>query len=93
MQAVCELRDLLLNWLPYWGSRTQSAQQDTHIAGWERRDGFMPFPRALTQNKMQTALSRVWTLVNDSIWYETSYYDQNFKNGSITLRIFAIYID
>ena len=35
----------------------------------ERRDGFMPFSRALVQSEMQTASYRVWTLVAVSISY------------------------
>ena len=33
----------------------------------ERRRGFMPFSRALARSKMQTALSRIWTRIADSI--------------------------
>ena len=32
-----------------------------------RRDWFLPFSRALVQSKTQTALSRIWTLVINSI--------------------------
>ena len=37
-----------------------------------RTDGFMPFQRALAQNEMQTALSRIWTQVADSISYDNN---------------------
>ena len=40
----------------------------------ERIDGFMPFKRALAWSEMQTASSRIWTLITDSI----SYIDQLF---------------
>ena len=39
-----------------------------HITG-ERTDGFMPFPKALAGSETQTALSRNWTLLADSISY------------------------
>ena len=39
-----------------------------------RADGIMPFPGALALSEMQTALSRIWTLVTNSIFYYNNYY-------------------
>ena len=39
------------------------------IAG-ERTDGFVPFSRALERSETQTASSRIWTRVTDSIYYD-----------------------
>ena len=44
------------------------------IATKGRRDGFMPFWRALVQNETQTATSRIWTQVIDSIYYKDNQY-------------------
>ena len=44
------------------------------LIDWGRMDGFMPFPRALTINKIQTAFSRIWTLVTNSISYNDNDY-------------------
>ena len=35
--------------------------------GHKRKDGFMPFPRALAWSEMQTALFRIWICVADSM--------------------------
>ena len=43
------------------------------IAG-KRRDEFIPFQRVLAQSEMQTALSRIWTWVTDSISFNDNHY-------------------
>ena len=39
-----------------------------------KTDGFMPFPSALVQSGKQTALSKIWTCVADSISYNDNCY-------------------
>ena len=66
---------LILDWLLHQSKRTQSALLLTH--SWGRRDGFMPFSRWLKWSKMQTASSRIWSLVTDSISYNNRYVKQS----------------
>ena len=37
-------------------------------------DGFMPFPKPLVWSKTQTASSRIWTQIDDSISYNSNHY-------------------
>ena len=39
----------------------------------EGRSGLMPFPRVLAQREMQTALSRIWTLLPKSISFDNNH--------------------
>ena len=45
---------------------------------WMRRDGFMPFPRALAQSEMHTALSKIWTQITKSIFSVSNHYTTPF---------------
>ena len=49
----------------------------------ERRDGFMHFPKALAQSEIQTASTRIWTQVTDSISYDDNHYA---KHTSYNMR-------
>ena len=67
---------LLLDWLPYQALRPQSALLFLPIAG-GRMVGFIPFTRVLVLCEMQTASSRIWTLVTVSISCNGNHYTTN----------------
>ena len=55
-------------WLPFQAK--ELGLLFTH--SWERNYVFMPFSTALALSKTQTASSRLWTWVNDSISYDNN---------------------
>ena len=60
-----------------------------------RRNGFMPFLRALPQSEMQIASSSIWTWVTDSIFYKNSCYAKfasnvKFVSLSFGLQLFFV---
>ena len=63
---------LLLNWLLYQ-AKEPSLPYYLSIA-WESSGGLMPLSRLLVWSKMQTASSRIWTQVADSISYNNNRY-------------------
>ena len=42
--------------------------------------GFIPFPRVLELQEMQSTLSRIWTRITVSIWYDDSPYTTGTSN-------------
>ena len=46
------------------------------VADGERKDGFIPFLRAMAQDETHIALSRVWTRLTDSISYGDNRYSK-----------------
>ena len=81
----------MYSWFEFIGWCTKSKEPilpyNLSIAVW-RTNGFMPFSKALAQSEMQTASSRLWTLVYVSISYDENLYDTgastvwNFNNSS-----------
>ena len=80
-QAECDIR-LIFKWsttglnpkfsFSYTGCLMKAKQLTAllFIYCWKLgRDGFLPFPRALTQSEMQKNLSKIWILITDSIFY------------------------
>ena len=54
----------LLNWLPNQGQ----VKPIIYLKQGGGIDGFMPFPKIITQSEKQLVLSRIWTWFNDSIF-------------------------
>ena len=77
--AGCDIKSIFFSWvnlvsiLSFPSPRLQSAVLFTH--GWKvRLVGFMPFPRALVQREAETALSRIWTWVTNSISFNNKFH-------------------
>ena len=69
-QLIFYFRVFFLDWLSYHGYINQFAYH-LPIAGL-RKDGFMPFLRLLSETK--TVLSRIWTWLTESIFYDDKHY-------------------
>ena len=60
----------LLDWLPYKGKKSQSAQVFTH--SWRENNWIHTFPRVLVLHEMQTTSFKFWTQVAESISYNNN---------------------
>ena len=76
--------------------REPSLPNDLPIAWRRRRDWFMLFSEALARNETTTALSRIWTLVADSISCDDNRYTKHAsltstEKGQLWNRISAVF--
>ena len=73
---------LLLDWLP----NEPSLPWYLSIAE-EKTDGFVSLLRTLVQSEIQTALSKIWTLANNSISYDNNHYAKAYTEIHNQIKI------
>ena len=85
--AFSKLRELMKPWhqivschildTHWWGRLTPQQRCSRCILQLQRTDRFMPFSKLFVQSEMQTAISRTWIWVTDSISHSNKHYGKH----------------